>query len=302
MSNRPKIIAVVGPTASGKTALGVAVARAFGGEIVSADSRQVYRGMDICTAKPTAAEQGGVPYHLLNTKDPSENYTVAEYKRDAIAVINNIITRGKVPFLVGGTGLYIRAVLENLDIPEIAADGKLRAEIEADIARDGLDAVFKKLVALDPEAQHGVDPKNPRRVVRALEVAILTGQPFTVQRTRSKPLFDALVLGIDLPLEILRERIDRRVDAMMREGLVDEVRALTKKYGRTPDAFDTIGIREVIGHLNGDLSLEDTAAPIKLNTWHYAKRQMTWFKKYGSSRWISSETEALLYLRDFLKK
>lgn len=302
MSNRLKIIVIVGPTASGKTMLGVALARAFAGEIVSADSRQVYRGMDICTAKPTIAERGEVPHHLVDIKDPGEDYTVSEYKRDAIAAIQNIVARGNIPFLVGGTGLYIRAVLENLYIPEIAANGKLRAEIEADIARDGLDAVFKKLVALDPEAAYIVDPKNPRRMVRALEVAIATGQPFTAQRKKSRPLFDALVLGIDLPPEVLRERIDRRVDAMMREGLVDEVGMLIKKYGRMPVAFDAIGIREVIGHLNGDLSLEDTVAAIKMNTWHYAKRQMTWFKKYGSTRWISSEAEALPYIYDFLKK
>ncbi len=298
----PKVIAIVGPTASGKTALGVALARRFGGEIVSADSRQIYRGMDICTAKPTVAERGEVPHHLIDIKDPDANYTVAEYKHDAIATIQNIIANGNIPFIVGGTGLYIRAVLENLDIPEIAADRKLRAEIETDIARDGLDVAFKKLITLDPEAAHVVDPKNPRRVVRALEVAIATGRPFTAQRTKSEPLFDALVLGLNLSPELLRERIDRRVDAMIREGLVDEVRTLIKKYGRTPVAFDTIGIREVIGYLNGNLSLEETAAAIKINTWHYAKRQMTWLKKYGPTRWISSEAEALPYIHDFLKK
>ena len=302
MVNNSKIVAIVGPTASGKTTLGIALARTFGGEIVSADSRQIYRGMDICTAKPTIAEQNEVPHHLINIKNPGERYTVVEYKRDATAAIRDIIARGKVPFLVGGTGLYIRAVLENLDIPEIAANDKLRAEIEADIARDGLDAVFKKLVALDPEAAHGVDPKNPRRVVRALEVAIATGRPFTAQQKKSPPLFDTLMLGIDLPPEILRERIDRRIDAMIGEGLVNEIRMLIRKYGRTPVAFDTIGIREVIDHLNGELPIEEAVAAIKMNTWHYAKRQMTWFKKYGPTQWISSEAEALTYLHDFLEK
>jgi tRNA dimethylallyltransferase len=298
----PKVIAIVGPTASGKTALGVALARQIGGEIVSADSRQIYRGMDICTAKSTTAEREGIPHHLIDIKDPDASYTVAEYKHDAIATIKNIIAHGTIPFIVGGTGLYIRAVLENLDIPDIAADGKLRAEIEADIARDGLDAAFNRLVALDPEAKYVVDPKNPRRVVRALEVAIASGRPFTAQRTKSEPLFDALVLGIDLSPELLRERIDRRVDTMIREGLIDEIRVLIKKYGRTPVAFDTIGIREVVGYLNGDRSLEETTADIKINTWHYAKRQVTWLKKYGPTRWISSEAEAIPYIYDFLKK
>ena len=234
MTEQPKIIAVVGPTASGKTALGIALAKKFGGEIVSADSRQIYRGMDIGTAKPTAAERRGVPHHLIDIKDPDEDYTVADYQRNAIAAINGIIARGKLPLLVGGTGLYIKSVLENLDIPKTQADPQLRAEIEDEIARDGIAAVFKKLVARDPEAAYVVDPKNPRRVVRALEVAIATGEPFTAQRVKRKPLFNALVLGFDPPPEILRERIDRRVDEMMRDGLADETATLIKKYGRSP--------------------------------------------------------------------
>jgi tRNA dimethylallyltransferase len=285
MSNKPRIIAIVGPTASGKTALGIALAKKFGGEIVSADSRQIYRGMDIGTAKPTAAERRAVPHHLIDIKDPDEDYTVADYQRDAFTVIGDVIARGKLPILVGGTGLYVRAVLENLDIPKMPGDPKLRVQIENNIARDGLDAAFKRLVALDPEAAYVVDPKNPRRVVRALEVALATGEPFTAQRAKRTPRFETLTLGINPPPEILRERIDRRVDAMMRDGLVDEVATLIKKYGRTPTAFDAIGYREIIAHLNGELSLDEAVAAIKINTWHYAKRQMTWFKKDHSVRW-----------------
>jgi tRNA dimethylallyltransferase len=301
MSNKPKIVAVIGPTASGKTALGIAIAQTLGGEIVSADSRQIHRGMDIGTAKPTEAERRAVPHHLIDIKNPSEDYTVAEYQRDAIAAIDGIITRGKIPLLVGGTGLYIKAVLENLDIPKTQADPKLRAEIEAEIARDGLDAVFKKLVARDPEAAYVVDPKNPRRVVRALEVAITTGEPFTAQRMTRDPLFETLVLGLNPPPEVLRERIDRRVDAMIHDGLVAETVALIEKYGTTPVAFDAIGYREIIDHLNGTLSFENAIAAIKLNTWHYAKRQMTWFKKSKVKKWVASESEAVLMIRDFLK-
>ena len=294
MTEQPKIIAVVGPTASGKTALGIALAKKFGGEIVSADSRQIYRGMDIGTAKPTAAERRGVPHHLIDIKDPDEDYTVADYQRNAIAAINGIVARGKLPLLVGGTGLYIKSVLENLDIPKTQADPQLRAEIEDEIARDGIAAVFKKLVARDPEAAYVVDPKNPRRVVRALEVAIATGEPFTAQRVKRKPLFNALVLGFDPPPEILRERIDRRVDEMMRDGLADETATLIKKYGRSPAAFGAIGYREVIAYLDGALSLDEAAAAIKMNTWHYAKRQMTWFKKDRATRWdLAANTDAI---------
>ncbi len=290
----PKLIAVVGPTASGKTTLAVALAKKFGGEIVSADSRQIYRGMDIGTAKPTAAERRAVPHHLIDIRDPNEDYTVADYQRDAITAINDIITRGKVPLLVGGTGLYVRAVVENLDIPKVQADAKLRAQIEKDIARDGLQAVFKRLVALDPEAAQVVDPKNPRRVVRALEVALATGAPFTAQRAKHPPLFDTLTLGLDPPAEILRERIDWRVDDMFHDGLVDEVKALIKKYGGTTAAFNAIGYREVIDHLNGTLSLEDAIAAVKMNTWHYAKRQITWFKKDGNVHWVDDDMAAML--------
>jgi tRNA dimethylallyltransferase len=301
MVKKPKIIVIVGPTASGKTTVGIAIAKAVTGEVVSADSRQIYRGMDIGTAKPTTAEQGAVPHHLIDIKDPNEDYTVADYKADAVRAIEGIIARGNVPLLVGGTGLYVRAVVENLDIPKQSADLELRRQIEAEIARDGLDAVFKKLVALDPEAAYVVDPKNPRRVVRALEVAIVTGEPFTAQRRKSEPLFDALTIGLDFPPEILRERIDHRVDVMMRGGLAEETAMLVKKYGVHQTAFDAIGYREIIALLEGTLSRKDAVAAIKMNTWHYAKRQMTWFRKNRSTHRIKNADEALPLVKDFLE-
>jgi tRNA dimethylallyltransferase len=300
MSNKPKVVAIVGPTASGKTTLGIALAKKFGGEIVSADSRQIYRGMDIGTAKPTAVERHTIFHHLIDIKAPNEDYTVADYQRDAIAAINSIIARGKVPLLVGGTGLYVQALLENLDIPKTVADPELRAQIEKDIANVGLGAVFKRLVALDPKAAYVVDPKNPRRVVRALEVALASGVPFTAQRTKRAPLFDALVLGLNPMPEILRERIDRRVDAMMHDGFVHEVATLIKKYGQTPTAFDAIGYREILEYLNGTLSLENAAAAIKMDTWHYAKRQMTWFKKYEPTHWMEDGSAAHDLVERFL--
>lgn len=301
MVNNPKIIAIIGPTASGKTALGISLAQKFDGEIVSADSRQIYRGMDIGTAKPTATERGTIPHHLIDIKDPDQEYTVADYKNDAVAVINNILMRDKTPVLLGGTGLYMQTVLENLDIPKISSNPVLRAEIEAEIARDGLDTVFKKLVARDPEAAYVVDPKNPRRVVRALEVAITTGKPFTDQRKKNEPLFNTLTLGLNPPPEVLRGRIDRRIDAMMRDGLVDEVSLLIKKYGATPIAFDAIGYREIIHYLNDTLSLADAVAAMKMNTWHYAKRQMTWFKKMPHVQWIGGIDEAIALSKNFLQ-
>jgi len=301
MVNKPKIIAIIGPTASGKTALGIALAQKFDGEVVSADSRQIYRGMDIGTAKPTTEERDVIPHHLIDIKNLDEEYSVADYKRDAIAAINDIIARGKVPLLVGGTGLYIKAILENLDIPTTHADSKLRAEIEAEIVRDGLEVVFKKLVARDPEAAYVVDPKNPRRVVRALEVAITTGEPFTAQRKKGKLLFDALILGLNPAPELLRERINQRIDAMINDGLVDEVSFLIKKYGASPVAFDAIGYREIIAYLNSAVSFAGAATAMKVNTWHYAKRQMTWFKKTSEMHWIGDINDAITLSEKFLR-
>ena len=296
-----KLIAIVGPTASGKTTLGISLAQKFDGEIVSADSRQIYRGMDIGTAKPTPEERRAIPHHLIDIRDPDEDYTVADYQRDAVTAINDIIARGKVPFLVGGTGLYVRAVVENLNIPKTIANPKLREEIENDIARDGFEAVFKKLVALDPDAANVVDPRNPRRVVRALEVALTTGVPFTAQRTKNAPLFETLTLGLNPAQEVLRNRIDRRIDEMMENKFIDEVNMLVVRYGADASAFNAIGYRELIEYLNGKLTMEDSIAAIKMNTWHYAKRQLTWFKKTPEIRWTESSDEALSFITTLLK-
>jgi tRNA dimethylallyltransferase len=341
--HKPKLIAVVGPTASGKTSLGLALARRFGGEIISADSRQIYRGMNIGTAKapisyspsvraPWGDENGdglatnggkassaqnaalepvyseGVPHYLLDIRDPDEDYSVGEFKRDAEAAMGEILSHGKLPILVGGTGLYVRAVVDNLDIPEVKPDPKLRRAIEREIATEGLAAVFKKLVALDPEAAYIVDPRNPRRVVRALEVATLTGQPFTAQRRKKDSPYDILEIGLNPPPELLRERIDQRIDQMLRDGLVDEVKILLKRYGSAggqsgrslPTAFDAIGYREIIDALAGRSSMDAAITAMKFNTWHFAKRQITWLKKDKKVKWIENESEAEKLVKKFL--
>jgi tRNA dimethylallyltransferase len=192
--------------------------------------------------------------------------------------------------------------VENLDIPKTAADPTLRVKIENEIARDGLDAAFKKLIALDPDAAEVVDPKNPRRVVRALEVALATGIPFTAQRKKNAPLFDTLTLGLNPPPEVLRKRINQRIDTMIHDGLVNEVQLLIKKNHINAPAFNAIGYREIIAHLdsNGETSLKDAIAAIKLNTWHYAKRQITWFKKNSDMHWVKGEDEAAILIKNFL--
>jgi len=294
-----KLIVIVGATASGKTDLSIKLAKKFDGEIVSADSRQIYRGMDIGTAKPLDLQ--GIPHHLLDIKNPNEPYTVAEYKEDAVKIIQDIQKRGKLPIMVGGTGLYIKSVVENLDIPKIEANLKLRKEIESEIEKEGLEYVFNKLIKLDPEAAYIVDPKNPRRVVRALEIALLTKKPFSQQRKKGDPLFDVLEIGVSVDKDTLRERIDQRVDQMMKGGLIKEVEGLYKKYG-SQQAFDAIGYREIIEFLNKKITLEQAIENMKLNTWHYAKRQMTWFNADKKIIWTESLKEALALCQDWLSR
>ncbi|MCR4328663.1 MAG: tRNA (adenosine(37)-N6)-dimethylallyltransferase MiaA [Patescibacteria group bacterium] len=295
---KPKILVIVGPTASGKTALSIALAKKLGGEIVSADSRQIYREMDIGTAKPLRGKfkiqnskfrkntyfSEGIPHHLIDIKNPNEDYTVAEYKCDAVKVVREILKRGKFPILVGGTGLYVKAVVDNLDIPHVAANETLRRKLEEEVKNKGTEYIFKKLVALDPEAAYIVDPKNPRRVIRALEVTLVTGRPFTAQRKKSAPLFNAKIIGIETPLATLRHRIDTRVDIMMQNGLLKEVQGLYRKYDSVK-ALDAIGYREIIEYFKKKISLDEAVRQMKLNTWRYARRQMTWFRKDKNIQW-----------------
>lgn len=218
-----------------------------------------------------------------------------------MATIEYILKRGKVPFLVGGTGLYIRAVVENLDIPRVKADPALRKKLERGIETEGLAAVFQKLVALDPEAAYVVDPKNPRRVVRALEVTLTTGKPFTAVRRKNEPIFDTLTLGITRSDSVLRRRINSRIEEMLQEGLVKEVKSLIKKYGPAQTAFDAIGYREIVSFLKGNCSLEAAVAAMQSDTWHFAKHQMTWFRKDKTIQWVKNQKEATKKIAAFLR-
>lgn len=300
---KPKVITIIGPTASGKTALSLEIAKRFNGEIVSADSRQIYRGMDIGTAKAVPKSKtkpqkskiksenylvDGIKHHLVNIKNPDQDYSVGQYKKDALTAIGKILKDGNLPIIVGGTGLYVDAVVKNLDIPEVKENKKLRAKLEKEIKTKGLDFVFKKLVALDPEAAYIVDPKNPRRIVRAMEVAFATGRPFTAQRKAGPPLFDFLQIGLKLLPEKLKEKIQKRTTRMIRDGLVDEVKKLVKKYGYAPKAFDAIGYREIIDIFKNKTTLAEAEDLINKNTWHYAKRQMTWFNKNPAIHWFGA--------------
>src|SRR5438876_2117485 len=234
---KPALVVILGPTASGKSALGIALARRFNGEIVSADSRQVYRGLDIGTAKVTPSEQALVPHHLLDVADPQDTYTVSQFQHAATAAINAIVGRNRQPFLVGGSPHYIQAVVDNLDIPHVPPQPGLRAELEARPLPD----LLAQLEELDPQSAATIDRNNPRRILRALEVCLVTGKPFSEQRRMSHSLYNSLILGIQWPRDVLYERIDMRIDERMQQGLVEEVENLLTA-GLTHERVEALGL------------------------------------------------------------
>jgi tRNA dimethylallyltransferase len=296
------LIAIVGPTAVGKSALALKLAAEFRGEIVSADSRQIYRGMDIGTAKPTPAERQRVPHHLIDVVNPNETFTLADYQQLAYAVIAQIHARGKVPFLVGGTGLYVRAVLEGLTIPRVQPNPERRREL----AREDALTLYARLQQLDPQAAAKIDPRNKRRVIRALEVCEATGQPISALQKTQPPPYRVLCIGLTMPREELYRRINARVDEMIANGLVEEVRALLA-HGYTPDlpAMSGLGYRHIAAYLNGTLTREEAIRQLKRDTRRFVHHQYTWFRLDDPRiRWYnlaeSSEDEIRATVAEFL--
>jgi len=283
------LLVLLGPTASGKTDLAIALARRLNGEIVSADSRQMYRGMDIGTAKPTPEQRALAPHHLLDSIAPDTPYTLADYQANAQAAIAAIHARGHLPLLVGGTGLYIRAVVDNLAIPEVPPQWELRHELEAQAAREGPAALHVRLAALDPASAARIDPANLRRVIRALEVTLVTGQPFSAAQGARPSPYDTLLLGLTCERARLYERADRRVDAMLAAGLVDEVRALVAQgYNWRLPAMTSLGYGEIGAYLRGETSLAEATTHLKHHTHRYIRRQDTWFRPDTRIRWLDS--------------
>ena len=306
-SMKEKIIAIVGPTASGKTGLGITLAKQFDGEVISVDSRQVYKGMDIGTAKPNGKwseseiEKGGdidqlfgarksfsvdgVVHWGIDLVSPNEDYSAAQFKEYAQNKIKEIVQRGHLPIIVGGTGMWLRALIENFDLAATPSDPKLRQELESQRLGD----LYHEYKQLDPEGAVTIDKSNKRRVVRALEVTKLTGQPFSKMKSSQEPLYDVLEIGLRVDRKDLYGRIDNRVDEMIGTGLVDEVRSLKDKYGCEIDAMTGIGYRQVCEFLSGEEKLADAIEHIKRDTRHYAKRQMTWFKRNERIQWIEPD-------------
>jgi tRNA dimethylallyltransferase len=273
------LLAIVGPTAVGKTALSIALAQALGGEIVSADSRQIYRGMDIGTAKPTAAERAAVPHYLVDIADPAEAFSLAVYQELALAAIADIAARGRLPLLVGGTGQYLAAVLEGWQIPRVEPQLALRAALEREAAQHGVAALHARLAQVDPVAATGILPTNLRRIIRALEVYEVTGRPISEQQAKQPPPYRIRTLWLTLPPPELYARIDRRVDAMIAAGLVAEVRDLIERgYSWDLPALSSLGYRELQPYFAGEASLEDAIQRLKFNTHAFARRQANWFR------------------------
>lgn len=287
---RPKVIVIGGPTASGKTSLGVELAKRINGEVISADSMQIYKDMTIGTAKPQLEEMEGIPHHLIDFVSPDERYSVADFKLDAEKKIEEILSKGKVPIIVGGTGLYIDTLIYGIEYPNIEFDENYRNEL-LDIANseNGLDELYEKAKKIDPDAIEKISPNDKKRITRIIELYKATGKTKTELERISRingVKYDYKVFAINMDREKLYERINLRVDLMIENGLVDEVKNIVNKYNKFPTAMQGLGYKEVVEFLNGEITEIEMIDKIKQETRRYAKRQLTWFRKNKDIIWI----------------
>ena len=285
-----KIVVICGPTASGKTALSIALAKAFDGEVVSADSMQIYQGMDIGTAKPTREEMEGIPHHMLDVAAPGESYSVSRYVAEATACVEDILARGKLPIVCGGTGLYIDGLIRGTDYQPAGTDNGIREQLEAEWEAQGGEAMMARLSAVDPDSAARLHLSDKRRILRALEVYLATGETITVHNARTKaipPRFEAVMIGLNTePRDILYGRIDRRVGVMLEQGLLQEVKNLLEAGLLEGTAAQAIGYKELLAHFRGEMTLEAAADLIRQKSRNYAKRQLTWFRRDERVKWI----------------
>lgn len=285
-----KVIAIAGPTASGKTALAVELAKKINGEVISGDSMQIYKDMSIGTAKPTVEEMDGVPHYLIDFVSPDERYSVADFKRDAEEKIEYVLSRGKVPILCGGTGLYIDTLVLGIDYPEIELDQEYRDELMKKAeSEEGLKELYEEAKSIDPEAMEKISENDKKRITRVLELYKATGKTKTELEKISRSngvKYDYRVFAIDMDREKLYDRINRRVDIMIEQGLIDEVRNVIDKYDKFPTAMQGLGYKEVVEYFDGKLTKQEMIDKIKQETRRYAKRQLTWFRKNKNIVWI----------------
>lgn len=286
---KEKVVVICGPTASGKTALSIELAKKINGEIVSCDSMQIYKEMDIGTAKTTKEEMQGIKHHMLDIISPEERYSVADYKKEAKNAIREILKKGKTPIVVGGTGLYVDSLIYEIEYPNIEFDEEYRKKLEIQVEKEGLENLYEQAKKIDPEAIKKISQNDKKRIIRILEIYHATGYNKTEQERKSRekePEFDYKVYGLNMPREKLYKRIDLRVDIMIKQGLIEEVEKIYKKYSKFPTAMQGLGYKEVVEYLNNNLTKEEMIEKIKQESRRYAKRQLTWFRKNKQTIWI----------------
>lgn len=292
--NKPKVIVICGPTASGKTALSIELAKEINGEIISADSMQIYKYMDIGSAKVTKEEMQGIKHYMLDVVEPNKRYSVAEYKLEAEKCIEEILSRNKTPIVIGGTGLYIDALIYGIEFSDIKIDEEYRKYLTNLCEKEGLEKLYNMAVEIDPQAMKIISNNDKKRIMRVLEIYHETGKTKTEQEIESRKnevKYDYKVFAINWDREKLYERINKRVDTMIEQGLIEEVKDLLSKYENMPTAIQGLGYKEVKEYLDGDLTKEEMIEKLKMETRRYAKRQFTWFKKNKDTIWIDGQND-----------
>ena len=292
---KPKVIVIVGPTASGKTSLSIELAKQINGEIVSCDSMQIYKDMDIGSAKPTKEEMQGIKHYMIDEVLPTERFSVARYKKEAENAIEKILKKGKIPIVVGGTGLYANSLIYGIEYDDIKLDEKYREELMK-IAKtpEGLENLYQKAKKIDEKAIEKISPNDKKRIIRILEIYRATGKNKTEQEMESRKKevkYDYKVFAINIERPILYERINKRVDIMIAQGLMEEVKKIIKKYPELPTAMQAIGYKEIVEYLDNKITIEDAIEKIKQETRRYAKRQITWFKRIENIKWLDGLEE-----------
>ena len=292
---KPKVIVIVGPTASGKTSLSIELAKKINGEIVSCDSMQIYKDMDIGSAKPTKEEMQGIKHYMIDEVLPTERFSVARYKKEAENAIEKILKKGKIPIVVGGTGLYANSLIYGIEYDDIKLDEKYREELMK-IAKtpEGLENLYQKAKKIDEKAIEKISPNDKKRIIRILEIYRATGKNKTEQEMESRKKevkYDYKVFAINIERPILYERINKRVDIMIAQGLMEEVKKIIKKYPELPTAMQAIGYKEIVEYLDNKITIEDAIEKIKQETRRYAKRQITWFKRIENIKWLDGLEE-----------
>lgn len=292
--NKPKVIVICGPTASGKTSLSIELAKKINGEIISCDSMQIYKDMNIGTAKVTEEEMQGIQHYLIDFVSPDVRYSVANYKNDAEKAIETIIDKGKIPIIVGGTGLYLDSLIYGIEYPKIKFDEKYREKLENEIEENGLEYLYSKAKEIDEQAMQKISPNDKKRIIRVLEIYYATGKNKTEQEIESRKKevkYDYKIFAINMDREKLYERINIRVDKMIENGLIEEVEDLQKKYNHFPTAMQGLGYKEVVEYLQNQITRDEMIEKIKQESRRYAKRQLTWFRKNKQTIWLDGLSE-----------